>query len=116
MSDSIYLDILYLGKQAIEYLQTHTDARYALIAVTLLFVCILLLRLITDKNPSSTDAFTAKDFDRIAGEDIPSTQLDLAKAYIEMNQKKQAKMILKQVIKQAQGQLRLDAKQLMKTL
>jgi FimV-like protein len=43
-------------------------------------------------------SFHPQDFSAIAGDDVLSTQLDLARAYIESDKKELAKMILRQVI------------------
>jgi FimV-like protein len=103
-------------KSSLGYLQTHVVTLYVLVGVLLLVVGTLLIRKRRSKNQRSEDRFTHKDFNRIAGEDVISTQLDLAKAYIEMDKIKLAKDVLKQVIKQAKGDSKQAARQLMKTL
>lgn len=51
----------------------------------------------------------------IAGDDVITTQLDLARAYIEMDQKILAKKILMQVIRQGNASQKQEAKLLMET-
>ena len=58
----------------------------------------------------------AKDIQAIAGEDIVATQLDLAKAYIEMNKTSLAKQMLREVAKGGSQLQQLEAKQLIKAL
>lgn len=52
------------------------------------------------KSPLVQAAFSfhPQDFSAIAGEDVMSTQLDLARAYIESDKKELAKVILRQVM------------------
>lgn len=51
-------------------------------------------------SPSSSPLQVVNELSAIAGDDVFSTQLDLARAYIEMNNKLMAKKILKAVIDQ----------------
>lgn len=53
------------------------------------------------------------DFSTIAGEDIIATQLDLARAYIETNNKPMAKNILKTVIYQGNPSQKEEARSLL---
>lgn len=53
------------------------------------------------------------DFSTIAGEDLMTTQLDLARAYMETNNKPLAKPILKAVISKGSATQKKEAKQLL---
>lgn len=57
-----------------------------------------------------------KDIEMIAGDDMVTTQLDLARAYIEMNKKHLAKSLLYHVSKQGKPQQQLEARQLIDSL
>ncbi|MDR3478690.1 MAG: FimV/HubP family polar landmark protein [Gammaproteobacteria bacterium] len=103
-------------KSSLAYLQDHPFIPLALMGAVLVMVSLLVIRRMRSQQSDSDDAFTHKDFNRIAGEDVVSTQLDLAKAYIEMNQIQLAKGVLKQVLKHAKGEPKQTARQLMKTL
>lgn len=59
---------------------------------------------------------TDNDLMSIAGEDVIATQLDLAKAYIEMNQKSLAKPILDRILKSGNPQQQQEARQLIDIL
>ena len=61
--------------------------------------------------PPSIEAVT--DFASIAGDDIIATQLDLARAYIETNNKETAKKILKAVIYQGNKSQKDEARTLL---
>lgn len=53
------------------------------------------------------------DFSAIAGDDVIATQLDLARAYIETNNKQNAKKILKVVIHQGNQSQKEEARTLL---
>jgi FimV-like protein len=59
---------------------------------------------------------SSKDITAIAGEDVIATQLDLAKAYIEMDQKNLAKRILNDTLKCGNTAQKNEARQLIETL
>ncbi len=72
----------------------------------LLLVVLFLIKLkyphktqtIKEKNELRARPVTNQHIDAIAGDDVMTTQLDLARAYIEMDEKKLAKEILHDVI------------------
>lgn len=64
----------------------------------------------------SAHIITSQDIRAIAGEDMISTQLDLARAYIEIGKKQLAKKILDHAIKQGNLSQRQQAHQLMKNI
>lgn len=98
------------------YIKSHPFIEFFFIGLLAIVAVQISVRFLTVKKNPNDDTFTHKDFERIAGEDVFSTQVDLARAYIEMSQTKLAKQVLKQVIKQANGKSKRDAKQLMKML
>jgi FimV-like protein len=55
----------------------------------------------------------AADMTAIAGDDVLTTQLDLAKAFIETNKSKAARGILKKVAKRGSAAQKAEAKQLL---
>jgi FimV-like protein len=67
----------------------------------------------TDKTYSIA---SSKDINAIAGDDVIATQLDLAKAYIEMDQKSLAKRILNNTLKCGNIAQKNAARQLIETL
>lgn len=70
-----------------------------------------------NKKPNKPlTVITSHDIKAIAGEDILSTQLDLARAYIEMDKKSLAKKILKHVLQNGNGHQQQEARQLMSAL
>ncbi|MBV8802271.1 MAG: hypothetical protein JO131_04785, partial [Gammaproteobacteria bacterium] len=64
-------------------------------------------------NKKPTTVITSKDIRAIAGDDMMVTQLDLARAYIELGKKKLAKQILDHVIKHGNPSQQQSARQLM---
>jgi FimV-like protein len=102
----------------INYLSANPSANAAFITLLLALVVILFL-LLTRKQPLQTASLTLtdhKDISAIAGDDIVATQLDLAKAYIEMNQKKIAKDMLNTVIKIGSSHQKNEARLLIQSL
>ena len=109
---------------AIVYLQTHPLVHYMIITTILVVALLLVISLrkrnttaetLEDTNTIAPRA-TTKDINAIAGEDIIATQLDLAKAYIEMNQKKLANRILQQALKQGSAIQQQEARQLLASI
>jgi FimV-like protein len=72
-------------------------------------------RLRVQKN-DSLQTFNKKDMEMLSGEDVVTTQLDLARAYIEMGKKHLAKSILYHVRKQGKPEQQQEARNLIKTL
>ncbi len=56
---------------------------------------------------------TINDMAAIAGDDLLSTQLDLARAYLETEKKHLAKKILEQVLEQGSATQQMEARQLL---
>lgn len=67
------------------------------------------------KVPSSKPAYTLskKDIEMVAGEDVVTTQLDLARAYMEMGKNNLAKSILYHVSKQGKPEQKQEAERLL---
>lgn len=101
-------------KSVFIYLNLNPFIRFLLLDIILILIGLILLSTNT-KKPKHLSAVN-KDLDAIAGDDVMATQLDLAKAYLEMNQKKSAKKMLKSVAKQGTKQQQTEARQLMKSL
>jgi FimV-like protein len=109
--------ILETLQPLIIFFSTHPKAHFALIFFT---TCMLVTLLFVSKKKShNTEPLTdieIKNISAIAGDDVFATQLDLAKAYIEMNKKKSAKKMLDKVIKQGSAQQKNVARQLTRAL
>ena len=72
---------------------------------------------VQNEMPSSLtippESYTAEDVFAIAGDDILSTQLDLARAYIETGKKQLAQKILEQVVDQGSERQQSEARNLL---
>jgi FimV-like protein len=95
------------------YLTTHAVVRYLLVTGVLSLLGIFL---IVYKQQKKSAESPKVDFHAIAGDDVNATQLDLAKAYLEMGQKNLAKNILRQAVKQGSKPHKSQARQLLKSL
>lgn len=69
-----------------------------------------------DKNVVNIEASQLQDLTLIAGEDVISTQLDLARAYMETGKNQLAHTILKYVVAHGNAVQQNDAQQLMMQL
>lgn len=96
---------------AFHFLHMHNNLRYLLSVIILFVVGILIFNFANRKQEANTIDFTA-----IAGDSVVTTQLDLAKAYIEMGQKPLAKQILKQSYRKGSAAQKKAARQLLKAL
>ncbi len=59
---------------------------------------------------------SSKDIETISGDDVMTTQLDLARAYLETDRKKLAKSILNNVLQHGDTEQQHEAKRLLATL
>jgi FimV-like protein len=86
-------------------------------SVVLLFFSIY-QRKKTSKNQAkkSNYTITSQDIKAIAGDNVLTTQLDLARAYIEMGKKSLAKKILEHVSKNGDSSQKYEAKELLAKL
>ena len=115
-----------LLKAAIFYLNAHPVLHYGVIFVILIAISLLVISapkkaappVVTTTPPLKKINTIAshKDIAAIAGDDVAGTQLDLAKAYIEMDQKSHAKRILNDTLKQGNPAQQAAARQLLETL
>jgi FimV-like protein len=104
---------------AVTYLVHHPLLRFELLVLIVVTIGMVIFtefdnRPVEIKPYEDDEAKT--DLSTIAGDDIITTQLDLAKAYIEMKQKKLAKAMLKQTIRQGSVTQQATARQLLKTI
>jgi FimV-like protein len=97
---------------AIAFLNTNSSLRYTLVIGILALLALFVFFYFRQQKPSHP----ALDFHAIAGENVNDTQLDLAKAYLEMGQKQAAKTILRQAAKQGSHFHKSRARELMKSL
>ncbi len=116
-SNNAFLSTL---KTALLYLQMHSWVYYVLILTFLGLIGIIVMTAPKEKIATQTKITpplaTNKDITAIAGEDVISTQLDLAKAYIEMDQHELAKKILKDALKSGSTDQRQKARELFEAL
>ncbi len=68
------------------------------------------------KNQLLKTGISSKDIEMVAGEDVVTTQLDLARAYIEMGKRNLAKSILFHVKKHGKEDQQVEARRLIKSL
>jgi FimV-like protein len=94
------------------YFMAHASLRHLLIATVLALLAIFIFLYAQQKKSAAQTV----DFTAIAGDDVNATQLDLAKAYLEMGQKHLAKNILRQTVKQGSKPHKTVARQLLKSL
>jgi FimV-like protein len=118
------LSCLHEFKIAMLYLNQH-PMTYGLIILAILGIIAII---VMSAPKSKIDAVAAtpakipytiassKDITAIAGDDVIATQLDLAKAYIEMDQKNLAKRILNDTLKYGNTAQKNAARQLIETL
>lgn len=120
--------INYYFQMLIQFAHNNTIMFVVIVITSLLAVFILTILLL---NPKKQDAVTKninthtntsdtmitnQDIRAIAGDDILVTQLDLARAYIELDKIKLAKQILESVLNQGNQQQQQAAQQLLSTL
>lgn len=70
----------------------------------------------TSSKTTAANSISSQDIKAIAGDDVMTTQLDLARAYIEMGKKQLAKKILQHVKDNGNSMQQDDAQQLMQNL
>ncbi|OAI48723.1 hypothetical protein AYO45_04360 [Gammaproteobacteria bacterium SCGC AG-212-F23] len=97
------------------------DSNIFLIAIILFFISLILLFAPRKKNPATQEesqipssyAVSSQDIRAVAGDDILATQLDLARAYLEMGKKSLAQKILTHVSEHGNQQQCTEAKYLL---
>ena len=99
------------------YARTHHSF---LFEIALLFTLLFLLRISKHKQKNETvtnqHEMNTTEMSEIAGENPIATQLDLARAYIEMDKKQLAKNILLKISKNGSTMQKQQARQLIETL
>jgi FimV-like protein len=120
----ILLSCSHEFKVAMLYLTQH-PVMYGLVILTILgIIAIIVMSAPKSKITTNTprpakqnhSIASSKDINAIAGDDVIATQLDLAKAYIEMDQKNLAKRILNDTLKCGNTAQKHAARQLIETL
>ena len=97
---------------AFAFLNTNSSLRYTLIIGVLALLTLFIFFYFRQQKPAQPKL----DIHAIAGDNVNDTQLDLAKAYLEMGQKQAAKSILRQAAKQGSHFHKSRARELMKSL
>lgn len=108
-----FIQHLGLSKNTIIFI---ADILIILLAGFVIYKRISLKKRSSDTLKMSTPpniVITSRDIRAIAGDDVMVTQLDLARAYIELGKKKLAKQILDHVIKHGTPSQQQSARQLM---
>lgn len=112
-------------KTALIYMQMHVWVCCTFIVVVLGLIGIVAMTAPKKNTINQTPAVspkittpiaTNKDISAIAGDDVFATQLDLAKAYIEMDQHELAKKILKETLKSGSADQQERAQELLGAL
>lgn len=112
-------------QQIIQFAYNDTVMFVVMVFASLLLLFLLIMLLckpkkheppvkIQEKKP--TAVLTAQDIRAIAGDDVMITQLDLARAYIELGKIKLAKQILNNVLTKGDDDQQQAAQQLLSTL
>jgi len=83
------------------------------LSVGIVCLSIFLIGLYFILRPTHQNAEKVTDLTAIAGDDIVTTQLDLARAYIEINNRALAKEILKKVLQEGSKAQKTEAKALL---
>ena len=121
MIDFNFINYLGLSKHIIIYI---IDIAVVLVAIVVIYKkkvshqqkksSISLKKNNNENNDAKSHiVITSQDIRAIAGDDVMVTQLDLARAYIELGKKKLAKQILDHVIKHGNSHQQQSARQLM---
>lgn len=76
----------------------------------------ILLSLASCGSAQQSDAAENEALNSIAGEDVNDTKLDLARAYIDMDEIDNAKILLKEVLSQGDASQKNEAKTLLNEL
>jgi FimV-like protein len=97
------------------YVSAHQEAQYGLLAFVALLAVLLLVVASQGHEPSPAAFASDTDINTIAGGDKVATQLDLARAYVEMDKKKMAKPILDSVLKNGNAQQKTIARRLLQS-
>jgi FimV-like protein len=114
----------------IHFIQTHS---YVVVELPLLISIVVIAKVILLKRVHETErqharsmpeiqekkdvtVITSQDIKAIAGDDVMVTQLDLARAYIELDKKALAKQILQHVLQHGSQDQREVAQQLVASL
>jgi FimV-like protein len=125
--------ITYYFEQLIQFAQ-HNSVMFVSIVITSFFAIFILIILLLNPKKSNINLdssqtahshvvgddsalqITASDISSIAGDDVCVTQLDLARAYIELGKTMLAKQILENVISDGNQNQQQTAQELLLTL
>ncbi len=106
--------MMYYFQQLIQFAQQHSIMFVSIVIISFLAIFILIILLLNPKKV--TPATENMDVRAIAGDDVYVTQLDLARAYIELGKIMLAKQILENVIHQGDPDQQQAAEELLLTL
>lgn len=95
----------------IQFAQHHSIMFVFIVIISFIAIFLLTILLLNPKNQ-----MLPQDMQAIAGDDVFTTQLDLARAYIELGHQKLAKQILEHVINQGDDNQKQAAQALLSTL
>lgn len=115
--------MMHYFQQLIEFAQHNSMMFATIVIISFVAIFILIILLLNPKKaPEVTPVtehhsqITAQDMRAIAGDDVCVTQLDLARAYIELGKMASAKQILESVILEGDHNQQQTAKELLLTL
>lgn len=86
-----------------------------ILLLLIIFLIAIIFYLVFQRTSDFKKA-TPQDFQAISGENTAATRLDLARAYIEMQQFDQAAALLKQVVKMSDQVAKKEAQQLLEEI
>lgn len=115
--------IHYYFQQIIAFAQHNSIMFVSIVIISFIAIFILIILLLNPKKVSHATSttehnspITTQDMSAIAGDDVCVTQLDLARAYIELGKTASAKQILENVMLEGDHNQQQTAKELLLTL
>ncbi len=111
MVERYFQAVLYNFQHFFIFINHWLTIKGCIILAAIFLLILVLLKLQAPKK--SAAMINHSDIDAIAGDDVMTTQLDLARAYIEMGEKTLAKEMLDQVVEQGSALQQQAAKQLL---
>lgn len=106
--------INYYFQQIILFAQHHSMMFVSIVMISFFALFILIILLLNPKKESTQ--LNSQDMSAIAGEDVCVTQIDLARAYIELGKTMLAKEMLESVVSQGNHDQQQVARELLSTL
>lgn len=115
MQEKLYLLSFFdwMQRMYAAYFQEILTAEIVLILLLVGLLFVFLNRYMSAKKLKKQETLAREQtLQAISGEDVNATKLDLARAYIDMNEKSSAKTLLQEVIEKGSRQQQMEAKRL----